>query len=126
MAAGYDWVEDDADPQDESGHGTHVAGTIAAVRENGKGVVGVAPDARVVPLRVLNGNGTGSTSDGIEAFNWAGGKGIRVVNASLGGLGFSPSEYETFAKYPDTLFVVAAGNEGQNNDNPSTAQYPCA
>ena len=75
---------------------------------------------------MLNGNGTGTTSDGVEAFNWAGAKGIRVVNASLGGLGFSPSEYETIAKYPDTLFVVAAGNEGQNNDNPSTAQYPCA
>jgi Subtilase family/Thrombospondin type 3 repeat len=86
----------------------------------------VAPDARVLPLRVLNGNGTGSTSDGIEAFNWAGAKGIRVVNASLGGLGFSASEYATIAKYPDTLFVVAAGNEGQDNDNSNTAQYPCA
>jgi thermitase len=126
VAAGFDWVDDDADAQDERGHGTHVAGTIAAVRENGTGIVGVAPDARVLPLRVLNAAGKGATSDVIAAFDWAGNQGIRVVNASLGAEGFLQSEYDAIARHPDTLYVVAAGNAGKDNDDPASATYPCA
>ncbi|MGH2948170.1 MAG: S8 family serine peptidase [Solirubrobacteraceae bacterium] len=125
VAAGWDWVEDDADPQDADGHGTHVAGTIAATRDNGEGIAGVAPDARLVPLRVLDGEGSGYTSDVVQAFGWAGESDVPVVNASLGGETFDETEYDVIARYPDTLFVVAAGNDGEDNDDPATREYPC-
>jgi subtilisin family serine protease len=131
IAAGSDFVEVDDDPQDEDGHGTHVAGTIAAARENGTGIAGVAPAATVVPFRALDETGSGLASDIIQAFDEAGGSGIRVVNASLGAEGFLQSEYDAIASHPDTLFVVAAGNGGSDgvgddNDDPDTAVYPCA
>ena len=125
VAAGFDFVEDDADAQDEQGHGTHVAGIVAAP-QSGFPVAGVAPGARVVPLRVLDGTGSGSTSDVVAAFDWAGKKQMRVVNASLGGSTFSQAEHDVIAQHPDTLFVVAAGNDGKNVDTPGNAEYPCA
>jgi subtilisin family serine protease len=123
---GYDWVADDPDPDDEEGHGTHVAGTVAATKDNGRGVAGVAPAARILPLRVLDANGDGLVSDLIKAYDFAGDRGVRIVNASLGALGFVQSEYDAIARHPETLFVVAAGNSGANNDNAATAQYPCS
>jgi thermitase len=121
--AGYDWVDDDADPTDANGHGTHVAGTIAA-SENGVGVVGVAPEARVIPLRVLNANGSGWMSDVAAAFAWAGDHGVRVVNASLGAAGATLTEQQAIREHPGTLYVVAAGNDGVDVD--TTPRYPCA
>ena len=126
VGAGYDFYEDDADPQDPNGHGTHVAGTIAATRENGTGVVGVAPAAKVVPLRALDEFGDGFVSDIIAANDWAGDRGIPVVNESLGAQGFLHSEYESIQRHPETLYVVAAGNSANDNDDPDTAEYPCA
>src|SRR5262245_21756380 len=79
LLPGYDWVGDDNLPQDGNGHGTHVAGTVAA-SENGLGAVGVAPEASIIPLRVLNDNGAGWGSDVANAFNWAGDRGVRIVN----------------------------------------------
>ena len=83
VVPGYDFVDDDADPQDVHGHGTHVAGTIAS-GENGTGVIGVAPQALVMPLRVLDANGGGNSADVAAAFAYAGDRGVRIVNASLG------------------------------------------
>jgi subtilisin family serine protease len=132
VAPGYDWVGDDddagdedGDADDEDGHGTHVAGIIAARRDNGNGGVGGAPDARILPLRVLDDDG-GFTSDIIAAFDYAGDAGVRVVNASLGGVGAIPAERAVIAEHPNTLFVVAAGNNSKDNDNPATAEYPCS
>jgi thermitase len=123
LLPGYDWVDDDAVPQDLHGHGTHVAGTVAAA-ENGVGVVGVAPEADVFPLRVLGANGSGWGSDVAAAFDWAGDRGVRVVNASLGSNGITTAERQAIRDHPETLYVVAAGNEGKNVD--STPHYPCA
>ena len=123
LLPGYDWVDDDALPQDAHGHGTHVAGTVAAA-ENGLGVVGVAPEADVIPLRVLGANGSGWGSDVAAAFDWAGDRGVRVVNASLGSDGITTAERQAIRDHPETLYVVAAGNDGENVD--STAHYPCA
>src|SRR4051812_9711139 len=69
---GWDFVEDDNDPSDQNGHGTHVAGTIAAVADNATGVAGVAPGAKVLPLRALGPDGSGSMSDIAAAFALAG------------------------------------------------------
>ena len=129
LVPGYDFVDDDADPQDAHGHGTHVAGTIAA-GANGAGVVGVAPDARIMPLRVLDANGGGNSADVAAAFAYAGDRGVRVVNASLGSPYPSQVERAAIRSHPGTLYVVAAGNGGADaagdDVDDDTREYPCA
>ncbi|MDP9067241.1 MAG: S8 family serine peptidase [Actinomycetota bacterium] len=120
---GWDWVQRDNDPRDLHGHGTHVAGTVGAVGNNGVGITGVAWNAGLVPLRVLDANGSGTSSSIASAFSYAGAMGIDVVNASLGGPSFSRSVVDAIERWPDTLFVVAAGNESVDNDQ--VASYPC-
>jgi subtilisin family serine protease len=114
---GWDFVNADNSPDDDNGHGTHVAGTVAAARDNGVGVAGVAPQSDVLALKVLDASGRGYTSRIASAFDYAGRAGIRVVSASLGG----PSDgsrtlRDAIARYPNTLYVVAAGNDASNND----------
>jgi len=121
---GWDWVDDDNLPGDEDGHGTHVSGTIAASGNNDAGVTGVSWGSRVMPLRVLDADGEGNVADLISAYRYAAAEGAQIVNASLGGQGFSPLELDAIRAAPNTLFVVAAGNEGANVDG--TAEYPCA
>jgi thermitase len=128
LQPGYDFVANDANPTDANGHGTHVAGTIAAA-DNGSGVVGVAPDASIVPLRVLDADGSGFSSDVAAAFAWAGDHGIRVVNASLGADSPTAAEQQAIHDHPATLYVVAAGNggdDGVGDDVDTTPEYPCS
>jgi thermitase len=114
---GWDFVQNDNVPQDGKGHGTHVSGTIAAANGNGIGVTGVAPDAKVYPLRVLDDTGNGYFSWAADAFDLAGDMGIRIVNASMGGVGNLDSLLEPiFDSHPNTLYVVAAGNNSQDLD----------
>src|SRR5262249_6050139 len=105
------------------GHGTHVTGTIAALADNGIGVAGVAPGARVMPLRALDADGSGSDSTIAEAFDYAGDMGVRIVNAALGGVGPSQPLTDAMAAHPNTLYVVAAGNSNLNTD--AIAFAPC-
>ena len=120
---GWDYVDHDAQPQDGNGHGTHVSGTIAARGNDATGVAGLNWSSAIMPLRVLGDDGSGYVSDAIRAYTYAAHNGARVVNASLGGPSFSRAEHDTIAAAPDTLFVVAAGNDGANND--VTTEYPC-
>ncbi|HVL32227.1 MAG TPA: S8 family serine peptidase [Actinomycetota bacterium] len=122
-ARGWDWVDGDNDASDMNGHGTHVAGTIAARGNNGRGISGVAWEARIVPLRVLNAEGSGTSANIAAAFTYAGRMGIPIVNASLGGGGSSRLMLEAITGASNTLFVVAAGNATNNND--ISATYPC-
>jgi thermitase len=122
-ARGWDFVTGDDEPGDQNGHGTHVAGTVAALAGNGTGVAGVAPDARVLPVRVLNASGNGSESTIAQGFDYAGDLGARIVNASLGGSGSSQAVTDAIAAHPDTLYVVAAGNDGSNTD--ADPVFPC-
>jgi subtilisin family serine protease len=120
---GYDFAYGDPNPSDLDGHGSHVAGTIAAANGNGLGVTGVAPDARVLILKALDDAGNGQWSDVANAFDYAGDIGVRVVNASLGGAGDVPVISDVIAQHPNTLYVVAAGNTATNLDNQTYS--PC-
>ncbi|HEX6712547.1 MAG TPA: S8 family peptidase [Thermoleophilaceae bacterium] len=126
---GWDFVDNDSDPTDLNGHGTHVSGTVAAAGNDGTGVAGVAYNAKMMPLRVLDADGSGSVADVVGAYGYAASHGIRVVNASLGSDSFSRAERDAIAAAPNTLFVVAAGNggaDGVGDDVDQTPEYPCA
>jgi subtilisin family serine protease len=122
---GWDYINGNSNPQDQLGHGTHVAGIIAALQNNGTGVSGVAPAAKIMPLRVLDATGSGTDVDVAQAFNDAGADGLPIVNASLGGTAPSQAIEQAILAHPNTLYVVAAGNYGTNNDDPGTPFYPC-
>jgi len=117
---GYDFVNSDYDPMDDNGHGTHVAGTVAA-EDDSLGVVGVAPEAHLYALKVLDATGAGYWSDVIAAIEWsmdpnADGDTLDrmdVINMSLGGTGTSDVEAACQAAYDaGILLVAAAGNSG--------------
>ena len=113
-------------PSDDNGHGTHVAGTVCAVGNNSRGVVGVAHKCSILSVKFLGANGNGSLYDAIKAIDYAVQKGARVINASWGGGGFSPPLRNAIQRAADAgvLFVAAAGNSGVNTDeNP---HYPSA
>jgi subtilisin family serine protease len=125
VVPGHDFVQDDADPRDFNGHGTHVAGTIGAKGDNGIGVAGVNWNVHLMPVRVLDGDGSGSSSDITSGFLYACTHGARIVNASLGGGGYYTPMRQAIAspECANTLFVVAAGNDGSDNDK--FPHYPC-
>ncbi|MFM6772099.1 MAG: S8 family serine peptidase, partial [Microcystis panniformis] len=123
---GWDFAYNDNNPSDVHGHGTHVAGTIAAKGNNGVGVTGVAWNAKIMPLKFLNDQGSGYTSDAILAINYATDKGVKLTNNSWGGGGFSQGLYNAInaAGQAGALFIAAAGNSGQNAD--IYPMYPAA
>lgn len=118
LVAGRDFVENDDTPQDGEGHGTHVAGIVAANAGNGIGVEGVAPGAKVLVVRVLGNDGSGSTDDVIAGIDWAVAHGADVLNLSLGPdppiLGDDPSFDAAIDRALDrgVIVVAAAGNTG--------------
>ena len=112
-AGGYDFYNNDPDPFDDHGHGTHVSGTLAA-EANGVGVVGVAPDADLYAYKVLGADGSGDYSFMIAALEQAVLDGVDVVNMSLGGTVDSVALHnEVIAAYNAGIVLVAAsGNVG--------------
>ncbi len=121
---GWDFVSDQQDVKDDGGHGTHVAGIIGARSDNGVTVTGLASHVGVVAVRAL-GAESGSTSDVAAGFTYAIEEyGARVVNLSLSGSSWSQLMTEGFCKYPNVLFVAAAGNDSVNVD--TKPAYPCA
>jgi subtilisin family serine protease len=117
---GWDFVDNDARPQDATGHGTHVAGIIAGQGDNGRGVAGVAWRARIMPLRFINAFNVGATSDAIAAIEYAVAHGARIINCSWGSSAPSAA-LKTVMQNAPALFVCAAGNEGSD-----TPFYPAA
>jgi subtilisin family serine protease len=118
---GWDFADGDNNPYDASGHGTHVAGIIAAVGNNQKGIAGVAWRARIMPVRIMNAFDEGTTADAIKAIGYAVANGAKIINCSWGGSGNS-NALRHVIENADALFVCASGNYGQNAD--STPYYP--
>lgn len=120
---GFDAYENDNDPMDTTGHGTHCAGTIGARGNNGKGITGVAWNVQLMAGRFLGPNG-GTTSDAIRVINYARLNGAHIINASWGGGGYSQGLFAAIeACYmADISFIAAAGNDGMNTN--STPHYP--
>ncbi|HVM19729.1 MAG TPA: S8 family serine peptidase [Egibacteraceae bacterium] len=121
---GWDFVGQDNNPLDGHGHGTHVAGTIGAVGNNGIGVAGVAWNVQLMAVQVFDAAGTATSVSVSQGLAYAARAGAQVVNASLGGTGFDQAERDAIAAWPSSLFVVAAGNNRSNNE--TTAFYPCS
>lgn len=123
FVSGYDFVNNDNDPNDDNGHGTHVAGTIAQTTNNGIGVCGVAFDACLMPVKVLNSGGTGTYADIIDGINYATSNGADIISISIEGSVPSQGLEDALANaYNNGVTVVAAsGNSGQNG-----VAYPAA
>ncbi len=115
---GWDFFNNDNDPMDDFGHGTHVAGTIGAVGNNSIGVVGVDWQVSLVPLKFLNSSGHGATSSAVAAIDYASSLGVDVLNNSWGSYDFSQTLMDAISAAGDSgvVFVAAAGNEGVSND----------
>jgi len=123
---GYDFVNRDYDPMDDNGHGTHVAGTVAA-KKNDVSVVGVAPEVALYALKVLDRNGSGNYSDVIAALQWCVEKGIQVTNNSYGSSrdpGTNVKQAFDNAAAAGILHVAAAGNSGNRGGGGDNVEYP--
>jgi hypothetical protein len=122
---GIDYVNPGADGRsDPNGHGTHVAGVIAAHANNARGIAGAAPGVQILPVRVLDKNGGGVASNVAKGIIWATDHGARVINLSLGG-GEAPGIRDAirYANREGTIVLAAGGNDGQSGNDP---MYPGA
>jgi subtilisin family serine protease len=124
-AHGFNGIDHSGDISDQAGHGTHVAGIIGAMGNNGVGVAGVTWQVQLMPLKFLDNTGEGSTSDAIACIDYARVHGASVINASWGGPGGSALRSAiSRARSAGIIFVAAAGNDGVNTDrNPD---YPAS
>ncbi|MGH2844694.1 MAG: S8 family serine peptidase, partial [Thermoleophilaceae bacterium] len=126
---GADFISGDGDPDDHQFHGTHVAGTAAAVDGNGQGIAGVAPDARIMAVRALDGDGAGTSAGIADGIVYAAVEGAGVINLSLGGFADGGEADQAMfdaiaaAGQRNAVVVAAAGNEG--NDNDTKPVTPC-
>ena len=111
---GWDFVNNDNNPFDDQGHGTHVAGIIGAKRNNQIGIAGVNSSARLMALKSFDANGNGSLSSILPALEYARQMGVKVTNNSWGGNAFSQFLFNEIelADLSGGVFVAAAGNHG--------------
>lgn len=150
---GWDFVSNDNKPYDlttgimemltsggNPGHGTHVAGCVAARGENGKGITGVAPNAQIMVLRFLSEKGSGTTADAIKAIKYAVDNGAHILSNSWGSSGEDPNDAAgnqalrdavQYSMDKGTLFIAAAGNgdqmgKGYDNDSSNQPAYPAS
>jgi thermitase len=123
LVQGYNVIDPQKAPDDDVGHGTHVSGVIAAVTNNGEGVAGMTWFNKVMPVKVLDANGTGSTYSVAQGIIWAVDHGAKVINMSLGNYAESSFLHDAiqYAFNHDVVLIAASGN-----DNTDTPSYPAA
>ena len=123
---GWNFVNNTPNPMDDNGHGTHVAGIIGAVGNNGLGVTGVAWNVQLMAVKILNFGGSGFTSDAIRGLNFAVSRGAKIANNSWGGAPYDPALANAIqqARTQGMIFVAAAGNQARNID--VTPFYPAS
>ena len=122
---GWDFGDNDNDPTDEDGHGTHVAGTLGARGDNGIGITGVNWAVKIVPLKIMNSSGVMSVYGAIEAINYAANMGIKISNNSWGHTDTRHNDEPLRRAIADAgikghLFIAAAGNDNKDNDGLKT------
>jgi type VII secretion-associated serine protease mycosin len=126
VADGYDFVGHSTVANDDNGHGTHVAGIVAATANNAVGVAGTAPDCRILPVKVLDASGRGSTLDVADGIRWAVAKGAEVINLSLASTAADSYTRSAvaYALAANVVVVAAAGNDGSSAGASYPAAYP--
>ena len=119
----YSWnfVSNNADPMDDNGHGTHIAGIIGAVGNNGIGIAGVNWNVKIMPLKIIGADGNGDIISAVSAIHYAQQVGADIISSSFG-IKANSQALADVIRQTNVLFVVAAGNEGANND--VTPYYP--
>ncbi len=133
---GYDFVNQTGGMADFNGHGTHCAGIAAAVGHNGIGITGANPDALIMPITVMQSDGTGDVATIIKGIDYAAANGADVISMSLGGYGYSIAEEQALGKaYATAVIVAAAGNDFKcinqhfcliNKHNMNAPMFPAA
>ncbi|MBA3712625.1 MAG: S8 family serine peptidase [Pyrinomonadaceae bacterium] len=132
---GYNAAENNGDPMDDNGHGTHCAGIVGAEGDNGEGIAGVNWKVEIMPLKFMSAGGFGTTKDAIEAINYViarkkAGVNVRVISASWGSTQRSRALEDVIRKAGEegVLFVAASGNSNANTDRvphfPSSYNLP--
>ncbi|MDQ2673800.1 MAG: S8 family serine peptidase, partial [Chloroflexota bacterium] len=114
VLAGYDFVNDDTNAADDNGHGTWVSGIIAAKANDGYGIAGISWTDRILPVKIMSREGTGSTSDLISGIRWAADHGATVINMSVGGFPYTQGVQDAI-NYAWNKGVVLVGAAGNNN-----------
>ncbi len=123
---GYDFANNKGDPMDDHGHGSHCSGTIGAKGNDGKGIVGVNWDVRIMGVKFLDAGGSGNLENALKAIDYATKMGAKIMSNSWGGGGYSETLKQAIERSnaAGALFVAAAGNESNNND--SSPSYPAS
>ena len=121
--AGIDLVNDDSNATDDNGHGTWVSGIIAAKANDGYGIAGISWTDKVMPVKIMDGTGTGTTADLMEGIRWAADHGADVINMSVGGFPYSQlvQDAVNYAWVKGVVLVGAAGNNRR-----SETYYPAS
>jgi len=118
---GYDFANNNSNPTDTQGHGTHLAGIIAGKTNNTQGISGVCPNCKIMPIKFMDNTGTGTTAAGISAINYAVTNGAKVINLSWGSNGYSPALQNAINNaYNNNVLVVASAG----NDNVRDLNFP--
>lgn len=125
---GWDFINNHSVTNDFNGHGTHCAGIAAAVGNNGIGITGANPDALIMPVTVMQSNGTGDVATIVKGIDYAAANGADVISMSIGSYSYSIAEEQALGRaYADAVLVAAAGNDGASIYPPSIGpMFPAA
>ncbi|MEO6457999.1 MAG: S8 family serine peptidase [Chloroflexia bacterium] len=124
IVAGYDYVQNDNAPDDGNGHGTHVGGTSAAETNNATGGAGTCPNCKLMPVRVLDNNGSGTLVNVANGINFAANNGAKAINLSLGGSGSTTLQNAVDNAWNRGVFLACAA--GNSNTSNTSSAYPGA